>query len=82
MSKQERLLPFERRAKKPGAGIVNPNERPPVGARNWPKWGLRQHQHAGQEELFPGQDLGESPDLAWERENRRLQRASGRKGSR
>jgi hypothetical protein len=83
VSKPQRPLPTERRAKKPGAGIVSPGERPPVNARNWPKWSLRQHQCAGQGELFsPGQDLGESPDLAWERENRRLLRASGRKGSR
>jgi hypothetical protein len=77
MSKQQRPLPYERRAKKAGAGIVKPGERPPAGAKKWSSWSLRQHRLAGQEELFRGQDLGESPDLAWEREYRRLRRASG-----
>jgi hypothetical protein len=77
MGKLERPLPYERRAKKAGAGIVKPGEPPPAGAKKWSRWSLRQHRRAGQEELFPGQDLGESPDVAWEREHRRLWRASG-----
>ena len=74
MGKLERPLPYERRAKKAGAGIVRPGERPPAGAKKWSRWKLRQHQYAGQAELFPGQDLGESQDLVWDRE---LRRAAG-----
>jgi hypothetical protein len=77
MGKENRPLPYERRARKPGAGIIKPGKRPSAGAKNWPKWKLHQHQRAGQKELFPDEDLGESPDLTWEREHRRLRRASG-----
>ena len=71
-----RPLPYERRAKKAGAGIVNPNELPPASAKLWRKWSLAEAERQGQAEMFAG-DLGESPERAAERENRRLCRAAG-----
>jgi hypothetical protein len=77
MAKQVRPLPYERRAKKAGAGIVKPGGTPPVSAWKWPKWKLSEAAKAGQAEMFGGADLGEHPDRIAERENRRLRRASG-----
>ena len=48
MAKQVRPLPYERRAKKAGAGIVKPGGAPPVSAWKWPKWKLSEAAKAGQ----------------------------------
>ena len=73
---RKRPLPYERRAQKPGAGIVAPGGRPPASAKRWSKWNLAEAKRQGQREMFAG-DLGEAPERIAERENRRLRRASG-----
>jgi hypothetical protein len=45
-------VPFASRALKPGAGLVNPHERPAVSARTWPKWSPLEAHQQGQQELF------------------------------
>ena len=73
---RERPVPYERRAQKPGAGIVAPSKRPPASAKLWSNWNLAEAKRQGQGEMFAG-DLGETPERIAERENRRLRRASG-----
>jgi hypothetical protein len=57
---RERPVPYERRAQKPGAGIVAPSKRPPASAKLWSNWNLAEAKRQGQGEMFAG-DLGETP---------------------
>jgi hypothetical protein len=73
MSKRERPIPYERRARLPGAGIVDPHDEPPVGAKRWPKWSLPEARRQGQQELFPDH-RSTDPDLDIVRQLRRKRR--------
>ena len=75
-SARKRALPYERRAQKPGAGIVAPGERPPASAKRWSKLSLAEAKRQGQLEMFSG-DLGALPERIAKQENRRLRRAAG-----
>jgi hypothetical protein len=50
----DRPVPYERRAKRPGAGIVAPGARKPAGAMTWKKPTLYELARQGQLELFGG----------------------------
>jgi hypothetical protein len=71
--KPENRLPYERRARKPGAGIVKPGRLPPKGATRWRKWTPREAQAQGQREMFP-EHRSEDPDAAPARQRRRKRR--------
>jgi hypothetical protein len=54
---RRRPVPYAARARRPGAGIVSPRERPPAGASSWPKWTLLEADHQGQLEMFRARRL-------------------------
>jgi hypothetical protein len=54
---RKRPIRYSARAKKPAAGITNPNERRPTGAMSWRKPTLLELAEQNQLELFPGVPL-------------------------
>ena len=54
---RKRPVPYEQRAKKPGAGIVSPSARPPASAKLLSKWNLAEAKRQGQVKCSAALDL-------------------------
>jgi hypothetical protein len=73
----KRSLPFERRARKPGAGLVKPGETRPKSALSWKRWTLEEARKHGQGELFGSNYCSVDPEAEAVRRQKRRKRRMG-----